>query len=124
MDDTTINIIEKMAYGVWYAKFESDMKIVLADHRKNVESEFSAVRKYKIEIYAMFEELKAMQMGIKMQLQEMQYIQKRTVEYHGEIKEIIKKIEHTDRKLSYALGDPYDKRNLKNEYKKEEREND
>lgn len=118
----TIDEVEKLAHKVWYAQFEKETKILLAQHKKNIEAEFSVIRKYKSEIYRMFETLKSIQIEVKHKLMACDYSQKEIRKGLTEMKEIKKKIQHTERKLSYALGDPYDKRNLKREFQKDEPE--
>jgi methylthioribose-1-phosphate isomerase len=116
----TIDEVEKLAYKVWYAKFEDNTKHLLENHTKNMEKEFSMLRKYKSEIYSMFEALKQMQKEVRDKVNGAEFAQRQIFSKLDLVKEIHKKIQHTERKLSYALGEPYDKRNLKKEFVKEE----
>lgn len=113
----TIDEVEKLAYKVWYSQFEKEARILLADHKKSMDAEYAMVKKYKSEIYRMFEALKSTQKEIKHEMKNCEYAQREIFNKLKDIKDIHKKIQHTERKLSYALGEPYDKRNLKKEVK-------
>lgn len=116
----TIEEAEKLAYKVWYVQFEKEARILLADHKKSMDAEYSMVKKYKSEIFRMFEELKSTQKEIRDKLKSCEYAQREIFNTLKDIKDIHKKIHHTERKLSYALGEPYDKRNLKKEIKEQD----
>lgn len=111
----TIHEAEKLAYKVWYAQFEREARILLEGHKKSMDAEYSMVKKYKSEIYRMFEALKSTQKEINDKVRGCEYAQREIFNKLKDIKDIHKKIQHTERKLSYALGEPYDKRNLKRE---------
>lgn len=115
----TIEEMEKLAYKVWYAQFEKEARVLLENHKKSIDSEFSLFRKYKSEIYAMFEALKSTQKEVKGNLKSCEYAQRNIFNKLDEIKDMHKKIQHIERKLSYALGEPYDKRNIKKELKEQ-----
>jgi hypothetical protein len=118
-DSLSISEIEKLAYKVWYAKFEDTMKESLKQHMNKINEEFSLLRKYKSEIYSQYDALRLMAKEATHTHTNTQYAHKELWKEITKIKETFKNIQSIERKLSYALGEPYDKRLLKKEFKKD-----
>lgn len=113
----TIEEIEKLAYRVWYHKFEEEAKLSLATHKKNVESEFSMLKKYRSEIYNRFSSLISLSKEIEEKVQNCEYAHKKIWEEIKKIEVMYKNIKDAERKISYSMGEPYDKRNIEREHK-------
>jgi len=107
----TLEEAESLAYKVWYAKFKSEQSYIFEDIKNKMESEFSMLRKYKATIYQQFEIIKSLDNECRRKINE---IDSKSVKY-SQILEIERNIKNIERKLSYMMGHPFDKRNLKKE---------